>query len=147
MPLLQEVSFSSNPPPPPLNSPKLPWYNRTGWLGIKHQLTYLFTPPPQNKQTTHTTKTYLIDVFLLLELIKLLLQPPDFLSQAPFLALSDLQYVLFRICLFVSSFDEGLGNEVGKMWKQLNQFLKHLKKINVHGKNTFVLKFKHVMCL
>ena len=21
-----------------------PWYNRTGWLGVKHQLTYLLTP-------------------------------------------------------------------------------------------------------
>ena len=20
-----------------------PWYNRTGWLGVKHQLTYVFT--------------------------------------------------------------------------------------------------------
>ena len=25
-------------PPPPIHSP---WYNRTGWLGVKYQLTYL----------------------------------------------------------------------------------------------------------
>ena len=29
-------------------SPSLPsfWYNRTGWLGVKHQVTYLLTSPP-----------------------------------------------------------------------------------------------------
>ena len=27
--------------------PTSPWYNRTGWLGIKHQVTYLPVPQPK----------------------------------------------------------------------------------------------------
>ena len=27
-------------------SPTPPWYNRTGWLGVKHQVTYFSHPPP-----------------------------------------------------------------------------------------------------
>ena len=45
-------SQSKSPPHPPPQAPSLPvptplspWYNRTGWLGVKHQLTYLPTPP------------------------------------------------------------------------------------------------------
>ena len=36
---------STHTHPPPL-LPWSPWYNRTGWLGVKHQLTYLLLPWP-----------------------------------------------------------------------------------------------------
>ena len=39
------ADFLSLPPPPP-HPPVLPWYNHTGWMGVKHQVTYLLTPLP-----------------------------------------------------------------------------------------------------
>ena len=49
------LSFSLPSPPPPSPPPHThthththtpPWYNRTGWLGVKHQLTPPPPPPP-----------------------------------------------------------------------------------------------------
>ena len=33
-----------------------PWYNRTGWLGVKHQLTYLL--PPYLSELLHTYQSF-----------------------------------------------------------------------------------------
>ena len=33
-----------------------PWYNRTGWLGVKHQLTYLLTVPVLGRRSRETCR-------------------------------------------------------------------------------------------
>ena len=39
--VMLDLSLHDSNAPPCLS----PWYNRNGWLGIKHQVTYLLTPP------------------------------------------------------------------------------------------------------
>ena len=39
------------------SSPAPPWYNRTGWLGVKHQLTYLPALPSLYRRSLDTGET------------------------------------------------------------------------------------------
>ena len=101
---LTSIFFLISPPPPPPNSPS-PWCNCTGWLGVKHQLTYLPPPPPPRPPPSPCSCEFLLILFFMCflhMLTKTFTYMPCYSQQHWFLLF--LLFILFACCpsLFIS---------------------------------------------